>query len=268
MSKVIIIAIIIPFWAVYVMYLFRIAIPNILSRPLSTTYQRSLISGNLGRGAFVEEWDEAQPRPTDKGLMSYALVYKKTLLWQSDIRYRFIKQFTKDTIMVTSVISNDDFARQLAKATVGTRITLCMHDEATLDAIDAWYGHPKGIVLRRGRFVLLNDEEWGPDMRNVPLTEASESRVFACPSGVVILQSDGRLLLDGVKPISEMEAHKRFEVSSAVTRKEGRIFLAGDEKDGIEITEGEWDGWDLHPYGVMFRRGGEVTLVVTEPPQK
>lgn len=167
------------------------------------------------------------------------------------------------------VITNEEFAERISKAKSGDRITLCRLDARDFERTDGWYGHPKGIVLRQGRFVLLNDEDSGPRGRNAPLSEEPTDRLcFSSPEGVVILSSDGTLRLDGEKVISEAQAHAHFQVPSSLVRTGGKVFLAGNgENGGIEITEGPWDGWDLHPFGVMFRRGGEVTLVVTAPPK-
>lgn len=142
-----------------------------------------------------------------------------------------------------------------------------------MERTDGWYGHPKGIVLRLRRFVLLNGEDWGPREENAPLGDAPNDRLcFSSPDGVVIQFWDGTLRLDGDTVISEAQAHQPFQVPSSIVRTDvrtdGKVFLAGNAEDGgIEITEGPWDGWDLHPFGVMFRRGGEVTLVVTAPPK-
>ena len=166
------------------------------------------------------------------------------------------------------VITTEEFIAQIGKAKIGSRITLCRLDEKILGRTDGWYGHPKGIVLRQGRFVLLNEEDWGTRGRNVLLSEEPDRLCFSSPDGVVIMSSDGTLRLDGDKIINEAQAHAHFQVPSSVVRTGGKIFLAGDgEYGGIEITEGPWDGWDFHPYGVMFRWGGEVTLVVTAPPK-
>lgn len=166
------------------------------------------------------------------------------------------------------VITNEEFAARIAVAKVGDRILLCSLSGHNMQHTQGWYGHPRGIVLRQGRFVLLNEEDWGPQMKNTPLSEEPTDRCcFASPDGVVVMSSDGTLRIDGDRVVSESEAHRPFQVPSSITRRDGKIFLAADKSNnGIEITEGEWDGWDLHPYGVMFRWKNEVTLVVTAPP--
>src|SRR3989338_6815151 len=138
------------------------------------------------------------------------------------------------------VISTEEFALQISQAKIGARIQLCSLDAHTLQHTQAWYGHPKGIVLQQGRFLLLNDEDWGPDMRNAPISEEPYIKCcFASPQGGVVMSSDGPLRLDGTEQINETEAHQPFKVPASITRKSGKIFLAGtDADDGIEITEG------------------------------
>lgn len=160
------------------------------------------------------------------------------------------------------IISTGQFAKQIAKARFGDRIVLCQ-DADKISSPPVFWAHPKGVVTKKGDSFWLNEAD--SSRGDSALYSGEYKTSFSCPTGFVILKDD-QFLLDGEKPMTPVQAHESFTAPSSIIQIKGRTFLAGGEKDGIELTEGEWDDWATHPFGVMFKWGSRVVLVVTQPP--
>lgn len=91
-----------------------------------------------------------------------------------------------------------------------------------------WGTHPEGIVVRKGKAILLNGKD-------------------------LLYEYDGGPEYDGHhgQPLS-WDVHPR----GIVVRKDKQLLLNGKEV----LYEGEWDRWHCHPRGVVVQRGKQLLL--------
>jgi hypothetical protein len=163
-----------------------------------------------------------------------------------------------------------DIPGAISKSVFGSRILLYEGD-----GWDSIYPHPKGCVVRVGNRFSLN----GRILWDSPFELAS------IHNDGVLIKANGRYYLNGKTEISCPFGRPIpcFEAPCSVVRKKDRagkttalIFATEADKNdpakvvessGVQLTEGDWQAWEEHPFGALFVWAGKVVLVVSKPPK-